>query len=599
MQKIKSVMENNVFILLYVCRKCPKHAVETFLLSVAGSVNEILSLLITRKIINEVQIEEQGELKNVIIYLFVLLLSNIVFSVLNNYIRKVSIPKNSRKIGCEIQAEIFSRSAVIEFKNYDDPEFYNLFSFVLQQSGSIAEQILDNFTNLVSSTLSIGVLTTLISVLNPFLLILVCINVLISFVISNIIAKSEHEMALCMQPVQRSSKYVQFLFYRVENAKEIQVNEQASSFFVKIFKKAEAELRRLIKHYGARLCKLLSFQNISQSILNTITMGYLAAGVILRRFMIGDFVTLVSSSQQLATQLGSIIGAFSRMYQHSLYIDRYKRFMDIPRSSNLDTGKRLEKINSVESQHIYFNYPSESKTILENIDFRIRKGEVVAIVGENGAGKSTFVKLLMGLYQPERGRLLINETDMQDYSLRTIRECISVAFQDYRVYAVSIAENILFDMFCKEKKAEQELVVYEALKWAGLYDKVISLPNKINTVLSKEFLSDGVVFSGGEVQKLILARAYAHKSSFYIFDEPSSSLDPIAEAEMYHKFAELAKDSCVLLISHRMNNLNIASCIYVFNNGRIVERGTHSELIAAKGYYYDMYIKQHPEALNI
>ena len=200
------------------------------------------------------------------------------------------------------------------------------------------------------------------------------------------------------------------------------------------------------------------------------------------------------------------------------------------------------------------------------------------------------VKLLLGLYEAKEGQIKVNGYDINSYELNSFRECIGIVFQDYKVFAFSIAENILMHRINGDREDEERVI--DALKFVGLYDKVMQLPQGIYTKLTKEFSDEGAVFSGGEIQKLALARAYARNCSLLILDEPSSSLDPIAEYEMFNKMMCLSDNKCTVIISHRLKNIKNVDRIYVINQGMVVEYGTHEELMKSRGLYFNMYSKQ-------
>ena len=220
---------------------------------------------------------------------------------------------------------------------------------------------------------------------------------------------------------------------------------------------------------------------------------------------------------------------------------------------------------------------------------KIKKGEKVAIVGINGAGKTTLVKLLLRLYDVNNGNIYINNQDYKTLNAKSLREKVGAVFQNIEVYAVSVAENVLL----REVRNQEDIdLVNEALKFSGLYDYIYTLKDNINTVVTREFNKLGVVFSGGQTQKLAIARGYAQNYQLFILDEPSSALDPIAEAKVYDNMLELGKEKTMIFISHRLTTTVNADKIYLFENGTIIEQGTHQELIKLNGQYKKMFDSQ-------
>jgi len=240
-------------------------------------------------------------------------------------------------------------------------------------------------------------------------------------------------------------------------------------------------------------------------------------------------------------------------------------------------------------KNVSFSYEggtSNSKKEISDFSLNIESGKRIAIVGRNGSGKSTFIKLLLRLYDPQYGTIEMNGCKYSDLNIHSLRSKFSVLFQDYNLYAMTIGENILMEPIISMK---QQDLVWEALKFSGLYDKVKNFSNGINTVITKEFHDDGVYLSGGEKQLLSIARAYAFKGSVLVFDEPSSSLDLIHEQQLFEKLLEIGDGKTIITVTHKLYSTIKADMIYFIEDGRIVESGTHDELINLNGRYRKMY----------
>lgn len=246
-----------------------------------------------------------------------------------------------------------------------------------------------------------------------------------------------------------------------------------------------------------------------------------------------------------------------------------------------------EAFESLRAENVAFSYTDE-KTVLKNISFEIRKGEKIAIVGENGSGKSTLVKLLLGLYDVSRGELLWNGKNIKIYDPAAYRKNFAVVLQDFKIFGVSTAENIL------ERRAArgEERKIRDILKYVGMDRRVDSLSEGMHTVLMREFDPNGEGLSGGEKQKLAIARMIARDAPVVILDEPSSALDPIAEQEVFQSMFQACKDKTVLFITHRMSIAKQADQIIVLHRGQIAEEGKHEELLERKGVYFAMFMAQ-------
>ena len=247
-----------------------------------------------------------------------------------------------------------------------------------------------------------------------------------------------------------------------------------------------------------------------------------------------------------------------------------------------------EDFNHLEINNISFSYDENYKAI-NDVSMEINKGEKIAIVGINGAGKTTLVKLLLRLYDVDEGNIKINGYDYKTLNTKSLRNKVGAVFQNIEVYAVTVAENVLL----REVKSEEDInLVNEALKFSGLYDYVYSLKDNINTKVTREFHRQGIIFSGGQMQKLAIARGFAQDYQLFILDEPSSALDPIAEAKVYSNMLELGKNKTMIFISHRLTTTVNADKIYLFEYGKIIEQGTHKQLMEINGQYKKMFDSQ-------
>ena len=251
--------------------------------------------------------------------------------------------------------------------------------------------------------------------------------------------------------------------------------------------------------------------------------------------------------------------------------------------------KKADSFESLEFRDVHFTYPGAKKPSLKGLSFKISNGETIAVVGKNGAGKTTFVKLLLRFYNPDSGVILYNGTDIREYDIASLRERLATVFQDYKVFALTVNENVL----CRETEYENdEENVDNALKLAGIFERIMKMPDKKETVFTREFDEKGTGLSGGEQQKLCAARMFAKQFDLALLDEPSSALDPIAEYKMYESLIEATKDKTVIYISHRLSSAVLSDKIYVFEDGRVSECGTHEQLMADGKGYCEMFTLQ-------
>lgn len=261
----------------------------------------------------------------------------------------------------------------------------------------------------------------------------------------------------------------------------------------------------------------------------------------------------------------------------------FREFVESTDESENKPNVNFDSVDSIEFKNVSFTYPSAEKSTINDMSFKVGRGENIAIVGENGAGKTTAVKLLCGLYYPTSGEILINGKNNRDFSSDSYFNLFSAVFQDYYFMPMTIAENVCTTLnYDKEK-------LFAAFEKAGISDKINTLPDKEKSYMIKDVYKNAVDFSGGEKQKLLLAKAIYKNAPVLILDEPTAALDPIAENELYLKYNEMTSGKISFFISHRLSSTRFCDRILFIKDGKIAERGTHDELMALKGLYYRMY----------
>lgn len=303
---------------------------------------------------------------------------------------------------------------------------------------------------------------------------------------------------------------------------------------------------------------------------------------------IGDFTLYFGAITGFGQWLASMCDGISEFISYDHNVNDYRNFMDIPERKRQGNLPVPESAPEIELCNASFTYDGSDKAVLRDISLKIGKGEKVAFVGVNGAGKSTLVKLICGLFEPEKGSVKLNGRNVNDYDRTEYYKLFSTVFQDCCLLPCSIAKNIAL---CRDDEIDYEKL-YTGIRLAGLEEKINSLPNKENTLLVREVNDGGIALSGGEEQRLLLARAIYKNSPVLILDEPTAALDPIAENDMYMKYNEICSGKTAIYISHRLSSTRFCDRIYLTDGGRIIEEGTHTELLALGGKYAEMYETQ-------
>lgn len=307
-------------------------------------------------------------------------------------------------------------------------------------------------------------------------------------------------------------------------------------------------------------------------------------------FDVGAITQYVASLTRVAANLSSLLQCLGTMRNNAPFLAAVFRYLDIPNNmyqGSLTTEKRSDRQYEVEFRNVSFRYPNTEAWALKNVSMKFRVGSRLAIVGENGSGKTTFIKLLCRLYDPQEGQILLNGIDIRKYSYRDYMEIFSAVFQDFKLLSQPLGANVAGSAHYDADRVRQ------ALAGAGFSPRLETLPEGLDTLLYKDFAENGVEISGGEAQKIAIARALYKDSPFIILDEPTAALDPMAEAEIYSKFDDIAGDRTTIYISHRLSSCKFCDEIAVFHQGTVVQQGRHENLVADEGgKYYQLWHAQ-------
>lgn len=315
---------------------------------------------------------------------------------------------------------------------------------------------------------------------------------------------------------------------------------------------------------------------------------YLGCLVLLGRISIGSFAALETAALQFINQLANLFNIVPSLQNHAQYINDFRKFMETDGENPAEALPAPDRFNSLTLDHAGFTYEG-SGFALKDLSLTIQKGDKIAIVGENGSGKSTLIKMLTNLYHPESGKICYNGKSYSKYDSEALHSAFGTVFQDVQSYDMTVAEYVLL----REYTEADYPLVWDALKKCGLYDFVQKLPKGLETHISTEFDPEGMELSGGQLQKLAIARIYAGDYDFIILDEPTSALDPRSEYEFNKTLFDIAKDKTVIFISHRLSSTRFADKIYLMNGGRILEQGSHDELMQIeKGHYRELFEMQ-------
>jgi ATP-binding cassette subfamily B protein len=564
----------------------PFYGIIRLLTSTLDIVQPLSSIYFFKLFLDGIFIEKKLQYcLQIILYMAILNLFALVINwLVNNRLTPISV----QKITNRMTKTMFHKYLKTDMQILNNPSFYDKYTQVINDIPNRMGNVLDTVCALIGNLLSITTIITLMLQIDGLMIAISLIGVVVNLIMSPIMNKLGYKAYLERTSKEREHNYIKRIFYLFEYAKELKILP-FSKIFLKKFDERSNDLILITKKYSYKLI----FTGIITGLFNilsfTAILLYLAFIALKGALTFGDVGSLYNASQELKERISQLLSIVPKFDENSRYISNYDSLFEIVcevETSNLEKpfDEHLEKISL---ENVSFKYNKENdEYILKNIHMEIKKNEKIAIVGHNGAGKSTLINLLLRLYDADQGSVKYNDSNYTDVNVEMLRNQFIVIMQDCQYYATTLAENVL--MKIPESQKEEEIVI-QALKTVGLYDKVKALPNGIHSILTKEFNDDGIILSGGETQKLMVARVFASEAPIIILDEVTSNMDAISEHKLFQAIDQFAENKTMIYISHKLSTTKAADTIYVLDQGQIIEKGTHAKLLQSKGKYFDMF----------
>lgn len=545
------------------------------------SFQNIPMIVFPALIIDEITVNHN--ISQAVVYICLFALAVFFLRYLSSFIEGVQSVYNL-KLPHTFILKLARKMFMVDYSETEKSEFIDQYNNAGNEIFNACGNIYSLFTLGLSAFVKIILLSYLISTLNFYLVFLVLVFSIINCVLNTKSNKTFAEYQQSLSSAQRHEDYAWNLFSSLDFAKDLRTYAGSKYIENKYLKCADETIK--IESEKTRKLFYINTIQVVLSVLQTIILyAVMIAEYRNGAITIGSFTLYIGSANEFAGTIASFLRMYESMKSVSYHYKAYKDFMDLPELE----GDCKEDIPSqplcIEFRDVTFRYPGSDKDALYKFNLVIHPYEHIAIVGDNGAGKTTLIKLLTRLYQPTDGEILINSKNINEYDYEQYMRLFSPVFQDYKLLAYTIKENIAFDHY-DEKRFKK------AVNESGLRDVIDKLPNRENTFLRKDFEESGVELSGGEKQKVAIARSFYKDACIALLDEPTAALDPISEYEMYKQFQGFSNGKTTLFISHRMGSTRFCDRIIVLDNGKLVEVGSHNELMKKNGLYCSMYQKQ-------
>lgn len=584
---ILSTLKNCTLFLKEVWKISPISLVTPIIMSLADTISYITACFYSKFMIEAVLYK--NPLFAVIIVASIRIGIHFVWNVLSTILDDIIGSIQQAKIKKHFTSQIYEKMTEIDLAQFENTDFYSKLSRVIEQAEERPILLLGTIRQLFSTFSTVLGLFTTLFILSPTSVLVSFLGGFITFIIYHINSKLEYDYYVDKAECQRIFDYIKRIFYMPQYKNDIHFFNLTTVFLNKYHKNTKKQCSVIKKHTP----KIIFLKSFTTFLSVGINIGFACFFVVYQIFngdlRIGDFAAAVASITALGNCLFNFGMTFPQFKEHSYSINDYLDILnyqsELYATDKIDISNK--KLKKIEFKNVSFEY-NETCKIIKNLNISIKKGEKIALVGKNGAGKTTFLKLLLKLYSQNDGEIYYNEIPYQKINTESLYNLLSPMFQNTNCYAFSVKENILLASVKNNLKEEDSKIKHSLIK-SGLWNKVKTFEKKENTMLVLEINQNAVEFSGGENRKLGIARVMYRNTDIIVMDEPTAALDPLSEETLYKIIEKMSKNKTIIIVSHRLSCVKNMNRILYFEDGNIVEDGNHKELMAKNGKYAKMF----------